>query len=191
MINIVQGPHSAILSTMSNDEIANEGMALTQMCAMTAMGRQQIRGMLDAFHGDVPRQNEVGGLLLESIFRHTCASMVYACMPTPSMEVMDALEPSDMDILRQRAQGVVAAMHSFGLPEAFIEDFSQNNIPLIMDKYAAVIQTVKNIKERSETFSVTEREKLLQSAFESGEPQGAKSNEPAGGTASSDGAVSH
>ena len=191
MINPVTGPQTETLMTMTNEELATEGMAMTLMCAMTSSGRQQLRGILDAFTGDVTRQNEVGALLLESVFRHNCASMVYACMPMPTMEVMDALEEADKEVLRQRADGVVEAMRLFGLPAAFVEDFAANNVPHILGKYNAVIDTIAALRESDAIWPEDMREHILQTAFETGIPQGVETYEAAGSAENIDRPVSH
>lgn len=169
MINLVKGPQTETLLTMSNDELANEAMALTAMCDMTSKGRMQVRGILDAFAGDRHRQTEVGAIMLESLLRRTCASMVYSCMPYPTMEVMDALENSDKEELKRRAEDVVISLKVLGMPENFVQGFEEHTVPYILGKYFAVIDSIEKMRVMEEKFSDAEREHILQHAFESGE----------------------
>lgn len=187
MINLVKGPQTELLLTMSNDELANEAMALTAMCDMTAQGRMQVRGVLDAFAGDRQRQSEVGAIMLESLLRRTCASTVYACMPYPTMEVMEALESSDKDELKNRAEDVVTSMKVLGLPENFVQGFEDNTVPYVLGKYFAVIDSIEKMKVMEEKFSEKEKGAILQHAFESGEPYAGTCT----GDGPKNGAVSH
>ena len=74
MITPLESEATPVLLGMTNEEIANEAMAMTMMCDMTANGRQQVRMILDAFTGSRERQVEVGAIMLESLLRRTCAS---------------------------------------------------------------------------------------------------------------------
>ena len=125
MITPLESESTPVLLAMTNEEIANEAMAMTMMCDMTANGRQQVRMILDAFTGSRERQVEVGAIMLESLLRRTCASMVYATMPYATIQVMQALEPEDKEELQRRADDVVKSMRDFGLPEAFVDDFCE------------------------------------------------------------------
>lgn len=187
MIKPVQGPATELLLVMSNEELANEAMALTMMCDITAQGRQQIRGVLDAFTGDRERQAEVGSIVLESLLRRTCASMVYACMPYPTMEVMSALEPADKEVLKNRAEDVVASMEKLGLPKEMVDSFAQDRVPFILGKYNAVIDTIQVLREDPNCMSEQQREHILQNAFESGVPYAGSIT----GCAANNGAVPH
>ena len=191
MINLVKGPQTELLLTMSNDELANEAMALTAMCDMTAQGRMQVRGVLDAFAGDRQRQSEVGAIMLESLLRRTCASMVYACMPYPTMEVMEALESSDKDELKNRAEDVVTSMKVLGLPENFVQGFEDNTVPYILGKYFAVIDTIAALRESDAIWPEDMREHILQTAFETGIPRGVETYEAGSSAENIDRPVSH
>lgn len=168
MIKLVHGPATEMLLTMSNEELANEAMALTMMCDITAQGRQQIRGVLDAYAGDRERQAEVGSIVLESLLRRTCASMVYSCLPYPTMEVMSALEQEDKTLLEERAVDVVKSMKILGLPEEMVSVFEKETIPYILGKYNAVIDTTRVLKDIPQMMSEKQRGDILQEAFEKG-----------------------
>lgn len=187
MIHPVKTQATEILMTMTNEELANEAMSLTMMCDITAQGRQQIRGVLDAFTGSRERQTEVGAIMLESLMRRTCASMVYATMPYATLPVMEALEPEDKAELQRRADDVVASMRAFGFPTEFADSFAQNNVPFILNKYFAVIDSIQNMKKMHEKMSEEQKNDALQRAFETGVPYAGF----IAGDAAQDGAVSH
>ena len=187
MITPLESEATPVLLAMTNEEIANEAMAMTMMCDMTANGRQQVRMILDAFAGSRERQVEVGAIMLESLLRRTCASMVYATMPYATMQVMQALEPEDKEELQRRADDVVKSMRDFGLPEAFVDDFAANTVPFIMNKYFAVIDSMQVLKKMEFVTSEEEKTNILQRAFEKGEVYAG----PISGDAAQNGAVSH
>ena len=191
MITPLESEATPVLLAMTNEEIANEAMAMTMMCDMTANGRQQVRMILDAFTGSRERQVEVGAIMLESLLRRTCASMVYACMPYPTMEVMEALENSDKDELKNRAEDVVTSMKVLGLPENFVQGFEDNTVPYILGKYFAVIDTIAALRESDAIWPEDMREHILQTAFETGIPRGVETYEAGSSAKNIDRPVSH